>query len=127
ALPGEDGSILLATERGLSLLEPDGTVREINDALVAHPGLRFNDGKVDPAGHVLVGTLSYTDERGASFFARVDPGPVLTELFGEVSCSNGLDWSVDGRTFFYIDTLTYRIDAFDYTPRSGELANRRAF
>jgi sugar lactone lactonase YvrE len=42
-----------------------------------------------------------------------------------VTISNGLAWSPDGRTFFYIDTPTRRIDAFDVDPSTGAIARRR--
>jgi sugar lactone lactonase YvrE len=41
-----------------------------------------------------------------------------------VSISNGLDWSLDGRTMYYIDTPTRRVDRFAFDPASGEIADR---
>ncbi|RVE55364.1 hypothetical protein OJAV_G00237070, partial [Oryzias javanicus] len=44
-----------------------------------------------------------------------------------VDISNGLEWSLDQRTFFYIDSLSLTVDAFDYEQTSGSLANRPCY
>lgn len=46
-------------------------------------------------------------------------------MLTEVSISNGLDWTSDGRTLFYTDSATKRIDAFDFDPEFGSIDNRR--
>ena len=48
------------------------------------------------------------------------------KLLDAVTISNGLCWSSDGSTLFYIDTPTQRIDAFDYDVETGAISNRRA-
>jgi sugar lactone lactonase YvrE len=42
-----------------------------------------------------------------------------------VRVSNGLDWSLDLKTLYYIDTSTRRIDAFDFDGEGGTIQNRR--
>ena len=56
---------------------------------------------------------------------RLDPDGTLTPLLGDVKLSNGLDWSPDGETFYFTDTPTLGIDAFDYDLDAGTIANRR--
>ncbi|HYU40590.1 MAG TPA: SMP-30/gluconolactonase/LRE family protein, partial [Vicinamibacteria bacterium] len=51
---------------------------------------------------------------------------VHTMLTG-VSISNGLDWSLDGRRMYYVDSPTRRIDVFDFELATGSIANRRTF
>jgi sugar lactone lactonase YvrE len=38
--------------------------------------------------------------------------------------SNGLTWSADLKTFYYIDTGELRIDAFDYDDASGDISKK---
>jgi len=47
------------------------------------------------------------------------------KLLDDVTISNGLCWSSDGSTLFYIDTPTQRIDAFDYDLETGRISKRR--
>ncbi len=56
---------------------------------------------------------------------RLDPDGTATRVVDGVTISNGLAWSADGRTMYYVDTPTQRIDAFDFTASTGAIGNRR--
>ncbi|RVE75544.1 hypothetical protein OJAV_G00017790 [Oryzias javanicus] len=91
---------------------------------------RLNDGKVDPAGRLLAGTMAKEKpdvqlERKQGSLYSVNSDLTVTKLLSQVDISNGLEWSLDQRTFFYIDSLSLTVDAFDYEQTSGSLANRR--
>lgn len=60
---------------------------------------------------------------GALYCLETD-GQVRRVLEG-VSLSNGLDWSPDGGTFYYVDSRSGGIDAFAFDVSTGELTNRR--
>ncbi|XP_020652484.3 regucalcin [Pogona vitticeps] len=94
------------------------------------PNNRFNDGKVDPAGRLFAGTMAEEIrpavlERQQGSLYTLLPDHSVVKHFDKVDISNGLDWSLDHRTFFYIDSLSYSVDAFDYDLQTGKLANRR--
>lgn len=42
-----------------------------------------------------------------------------------LTIGNGLAWSIDGRTLYYIDSALGTVDALDYDPGSGEVDRRR--
>ncbi|KAM6446375.1 regucalcin isoform 1-T3 [Liasis olivaceus] len=91
---------------------------------------RFNDGKVDPAGRLFAGTMAEEIrpavlERHQGSLYTLFPDHSVVKNFDKVDISNGLDWSLDHRTFFYIDSLSYHVDAFDYGLQTGKLSNRR--
>lgn len=87
---------------------------------------RANDAKVDPEGALWLGTMAYDDNvPGQGALYRLDPATSALRLaVPQVSISNGLGWSPDGRTMYYIDTPTRRVDAFDFAP-GGTIGNRR--
>ena len=89
---------------------------------------RANDGAVDPAGRLFQGTMSNT-EPGAPVAAlhRVDGDGTARRVLSDVMISNGIGWSPDRSTMYYIDTLTFRVDQFDYDPDTGEIEGRRPF
>lgn len=126
-MPAPDGAFLLATDHGLELHESDGRVVELDRSLAADDDLRFNDGKVDPFGRAVVGTLSLSGRRDACALYRFGEAEGPEEILAPVSLSNGLGWSPDGGTFYFADTPTGRIDAFDYDGATGTLSARRAF
>ncbi len=89
-------------------------------------GLRANDGGVDPAGRFLIGTMVDEADAGGAALFQVERGEVRLML-ERVTISNGLDWSPDGDTLYYVDTPLERIDAFDYDVATGAATSRRVF
>ena len=118
-----DNGLILAAGKGFATYD-DGKLSWITEVAL---GDRMNDGKCDPAGRFLAGTLvSGDDASGKAALYRLEKGEV-TQLFDGVTVSNGLGWSPSGETMYYIDTPTRRIDAFDYDVASGSLGERRTF
>ena len=58
---------------------------------------------------------------------RLDIDGTVTRMVEGVSISNGLGWSPDGATLYYVDTPTLRIDRFDFDAATGDIAGRREF
>jgi len=88
--------------------------------------LRWNDAKVAPDGHLWLGTIAYdvaAHPTGCALYRLDKSGNELRKVIEGIGISNGLAWSADGRTMFFIDTITLSIDCFDY--RDGDLSNRR--
>ena len=90
------------------------------------PGHRFNDGAADPHGHFWAGTMADDESPGEGAMYRLSPDGRVTEVFDDLACSNGIDWSLDGRTMYYIDSPTQRVDTFAFEA-DGRLGERRPF
>lgn len=93
---------------------------------------RFNDGKCDPRGRFLAGTMDQTfltgGQRGNLFhFDKQNLGsPKL--LLENISISNGPSWSLDGKTFYFTDSWNKSgIWKFDYNLDNGEITNQSVF
>ena len=118
----ESGNLIAATPSGLVDIEKSKIVCQLPNQ---DPNLRMNDGKADPSGRFVGGTMTFGDpEPKAGSLWSFGPEGVQCILDG-VTISNGLDWSDDGKSMFYIDTPTQRIDSFDYDLDTGRIGNRR--
>jgi sugar lactone lactonase YvrE len=121
--PRAGGGMVVAVERGFALVDADGEVQTL-PAVWDDPGVRMNDGATDPEGRFYCGSMAYDMTPGAGALYRLDPGGAVGVVLESVTCSNGLAWSPDRGTAYYVDSLTYRIDAFDHDPAAG-LTRRR--
>lgn len=126
-LPRASGGYVAALEDGFYTVPDDGPPELI--ALVEHdnPKTRFNDGEIDPQGRLWAGTMAWDAEPDQGALYRLDPDGRVEQMLAGVTISNGLAWSPDGRTMYYVDTGTQRIDQFDFEPSSGSISNRRPF
>jgi sugar lactone lactonase YvrE len=125
AVPRMGGGWVLAAGTAFHALDEDGTMTRLLDDLADPAVIRMNDGKCDPAGRFWAGTMAFDESSGAGSCYVFDSA-VRPALEG-VTISNGLGWSPDRRTMYYIDTPTGRVDAFDYSEQTGAISNRRAF
>lgn len=120
------GGLVCAVRDGIGFINPESNVFELVTPVEADkPGNRMNDGACDPAGRLWAGTMATDLSPSAGSLYRVStmmqPVPVLTE----VSISNGLDWSPDGQTFYFTDSATRGLDAYDFNVETGEISNPR--
>ena len=126
---GEGWLVLL--QDGPSLLAENGSVEALGTFAEAGgraptTATRANDAKCDPRGRCWCGTMAWdqSPEQGALY--RLDPETrVPARILDDVTISNGLAWSSDARTMYFIDTTTQRISTFDYDLDSAAITNRR--
>jgi sugar lactone lactonase YvrE len=123
------GRLVLALVDGFALADHDGRgLTRVPGFSIDRTAVRFNDGKPDPWGNFVAGTMSWDESghpRGRLY--RLSPDGTVTELLGDVGLSNGLDWTDDRRLFYYSDTTIGRVDVFDTDPDTGALSGRRPF
>ena len=125
AAPTTAGDVLVALAGRLVMVDlDDESVRTLVE--IPHgDGLRLNDGVCDPAGRLWVGSLAldYAPGRGALYRYSSEEG--LERMLADVTLSNGIGWSPDGRTMYYVDSMAYRVDAFDFDVATGAISERR--
>lgn len=122
-----DGALLLAMRDGLWRFDPGTGERRRLARAPYDPALeRFNDGKADPQGRFWVGTIYEPREPALAALYRWSDGR-LERMADDVTVSNGLAWSLDGRIMYWSDTKTHRIDMLDFDPADGSLSKRRPF
>ncbi len=128
-VPRASGGLMLAVEQGFASLDLDTEQLTLLADPEAHlPGNRFNDGKCDPAGRFWAGTMGRGDPTPphAGSLYCLDAGGQVTRHLEGVTCSNGLVWSRDLTTMYYIDSGAQTVDAVDYDHATGAIANRRS-
>lgn len=124
-VPVSGGGALVALQTGIHFINTKtGELHFLANPL-PHQNIRFNDGKCDPAGRFWVGSMHLDQTTGAASMYRLDADGSIHEMFDDVSISNGITWSADAKTMYYVDSPLNRIDAFDYNIESGAIKNRR--
>ena len=126
----DDDRLIVAFDRGIAFYDPPTGATDWlvgPDALA--DGLRFNDGRVDPAGRLWVGTMvEDPDAAGASgALYSVDPRFGLTEHLSGVTISNGLCWSPDGSVLYHADSPESTICAYRFDLALGTVSGRQVF
>jgi sugar lactone lactonase YvrE len=123
AAPRRGGGLVLAVREGFAAWRDD----ELKTIAVVHddPGLRMNDGKVDPAGRFWAGSMADDEREGAGTLFRLDPDLSVRVMLGGLTISNGMDWSEDARTMYFIDSGAGSVDVLDFDVSSSAIANRR--
>ena len=127
-VPRAGGGLVLAAKGGFMAMDPaTGDLSMLAAVEPGIPGNRMNDGACDRAGRFFAGTMAEDESPGAGALYLLAADHHVTRLVTGVGISNGIGWSPDDRHMYYIDSLTYRVDLFDYEPGTGAIGNRRTF
>jgi sugar lactone lactonase YvrE len=124
----EKGGFVVALRTGIFLADVDGRIeRKVADAPYDPHHHRFNDGRCDPRGRFLVGTMNENRDGPSGALYRLDPDLSLHHLFDGITISNGLAFSPDGRTMYHADTPAHIVRAYDYDVTTGTPGAPRVF
>ncbi|MDX6324001.1 MAG: hypothetical protein QOK15_355 [Nocardioidaceae bacterium] len=122
-----DGTLLVAAQETLVVVAPDGTRREGPRVVPRGQRRRLNDGAADPAGRFLVGTLCLDGDSEHEVLVRWEHDGTLSALDDDLTLSNGLAWSTDGKLLYSVDTERRVIHVRDYDVATGAVGARRSF
>lgn len=122
--PCKNGHLILGKRASFVDFEPGSSRQTVLATLNESATNRVNDGKCDPAGRFLAGTMDMNEKDPTGSLYSYDGKSVQT-LFRSVTISNGMAWSPDHKTFYYIDTPTREVKAFDYDMSTGQIASSR--
>ncbi|MCE7027167.1 SMP-30/gluconolactonase/LRE family protein [Jiella avicenniae] len=104
-----------------------GDVDLIHDPEPDRPANRINDGKVDRKGRFFAGSMDTMEEGPFGALYRLDPDFSVTKVDTDIICSNGPCFAPDDGTFYFTDTWTGEIWAYDFDAGTGTISNRRTF
>ena len=139
ALPGRPGSFTLTTEPNRLLVACEHELIALNWATgetaawrhleAAGTGNRLNDGRCDPAGRYVVGSM-YADtgagKRTGALYT-VNARKEATTLRSKIGVANGLAFDSERQRMYFADTPTDCVLMFDYDLDTGESSNERVF
>ncbi len=127
--PTKSGPLICGLKDGLALVECGSSTSAhltfISRPEAHLPGNRFNDGKCGPDGRFLAGTMDNAEVDASGSLYSLSPGGTLKTLLTGLRISNGLAWSADYRTLYFIDTPTRKVLAYDYDLQTGAIAHPR--
>lgn len=122
----EQGGLVVAVQSGFAYFDLDTeTLTAIHDPEPHMPQNRFNDGKPSPDGGFFAGSMGLPVVDGAGALYYLSPQGDVKKVFDNTTISNGMAWSLDLKTMYYIDTIPRKVYAFDYDSTSGDISNPR--
>jgi len=125
-VPRKSGGVALSLHNGFATLDLDTEkITPIADPERDIPANRFNDGKCDPAGRFWAGTMEFNGATDQGALYCLDTDHSVSKKVEPVSISNGIVWSADNRTMYYIDTPLNSVRAYDYDIDTGNISNER--
>ena len=123
--PRRDGGLVAALHASFWTLER-AAGKQTLIARVDEPATnRFNDGKCDPVGRLLAGTMDDAEKVASGNLYSLEAGKPPRKLLDGIRISNGLAWSPDHKIFYYIDTPTRQVRAYDYDLDTGGISHPR--
>ncbi|PYY31767.1 SMP-30/gluconolactonase/LRE family protein [Curtobacterium sp. MCPF17_011] len=115
--PRAGGGFVAAQDDTVVLTDDEGHVeRQLASVEHANQEMRFNEGKCDPFGRFLVGSMDPTDGPPAGVLYAFSPDGSVRVLRTGFGTTNGMEWNDDGSEMYVTDTDTETIYRGSYGP-----------
>lgn len=125
-VPKNKDEAVIALEDGIYMLNTNnGDLSLFSDIEAELTGNRFNDGKCDPNGNLWIGSMHLDQSAPKANLYKVEGSGISSKMLDSVTISNGIVWTKDKKTMYYIDTPTGYIRAFDFNPENSTISNER--
>lgn len=117
--PAVGGEYITSLRDRVVLLDVDGRVQQtLAETPHASSDMRLNEGKVDPFGAFVVGSMDPTDGSPDGVLYRID-GRGARALRSGFGVANGIEWTADARRMLVTDTDTHTVYIADYAADGG--------
>ncbi|KAL4235807.1 hypothetical protein ACF0H5_004197 [Mactra antiquata] len=129
-IPCESGGYIVSNKKTICHFDWDSKRLTAIDKVDDTKATRINDGKCDASGRLWFGTMglekspAVVRENQGSLYSLERDGSVKLHKEG-VSISNGLAWTADNKTMYYIDSIPRKVYAFDFDLNNGSISNER--
>jgi sugar lactone lactonase YvrE len=124
-VPANNGDLVLALESSIVTLNFEtAEQQELIKLEEDKPNNRSNDGKCDALGRLWIGTM-HAEAKGAEGSLYCFDGKCLTEKMANRKVSNGICWTKDNKTMYYIDSFDHNIKSYDFDLITGTISNEQ--
>jgi sugar lactone lactonase YvrE len=124
ALPHAEGGFIVVSAARLETMTETGARVHYKDAPFAAGRMRFNEAKADPQGRIWAGAMASDLGASGAVYCLDGTGSWRAVLEG-ARLPNGMDWSPDGSIFYFIDSMSQTLDAFECNLETAVLGRRR--
>ncbi len=120
------GELIISFQGGVARFDlQTETLHGLIEIEKAIPDNRTNDGAIDPAGRLWIGTMNTQFKEGAGSLYCIGHDLSLTKKVEGLTIPNGLVWSLDNRTMFHIDSAARKVQAYSYDNTFGSIVFER--
>jgi sugar lactone lactonase YvrE len=117
-LPRASGGYVACVREGFCTMTSDGHEEPLY-VLFDDELRRMNDGRCDRFGRLWASSMTYDLSPGRAGLYRLGLDGAVVEALSGIWLGNGIDWSPDDTTMYFVDTLSHGIDQLDYDLETG--------
>ncbi len=122
----DQGGLIGALKNGIYFIDFDlKTLQQVADPEADFPHNRFNDGKCDPQGRFWAGTMNLDEKSPTGNLYQLDSNLTISRKISGTTISNGMAWNGRGDLFYFIDSPTFSVQAFDFEAATGAISAPR--
>jgi len=115
------GGYLIALGDRLALTDEKFSIIKEIDMHIDRKVGQTNDGNIDSCGCLWIGVAEAVEGSKAGDLRRIDQNFSSSTNRKNVQISNGIDWSLDGKIMYYIDSATREISRYQFDSQKGEI------
>lgn len=105
-----DGSLLAGCQSGLRTVPAGELVARVPDAA---PDMRINDGKIDPWGNLVFGTMGFPEAKIGSGSLWSWNGTFFSCLLSDLTIPNGMVWT-SNKDLLFVDSTRNYVSRYSY-------------
>ena len=116
----ESGGYVVAAGLKLNTLNKNLDVISSSPLEMPNENVRTNDGNVDLNGNYWVGSFANDAKPKQGNLRRISPNLQSKVFLQDITIANGMDWSLDNKICYYIDTPTKKVSRFNFNTETSE-------
>lgn len=116
------GGYFAAVKEGFGLISASGEYSPDISFLAANE--RMNDAKADSRGRYWAGSCDLDFAPGQGKLHMIDENKTIRTMETGLTLPNGMGWSPDDKSFYFVDSMQHVMWRYDFDVESGDISNR---